>query len=102
MCHIPFTMRQRPPFDIEQDIYAHWSELLNKMGVEYLLSGHMHALHVLRPGDEHLWNDAQFITLVGSETPKEYVGAHYTLSGGKLHVQFIHHSGEVRMDQFES
>ncbi|MBQ2956821.1 MAG: metallophosphoesterase [Clostridia bacterium] len=99
VCHIPFTMRQQPPFDIEQDIYARWSELLNEMGVEYLISGHMHQLHILRPGDEQLWNDAQFITLVGSETPQEFVGAHYTISPDALHLVFAHYSGEIRMKE---
>ena len=98
MCHVPFTMLQEPPFDIEQDIYARWSELLNEMGVQYLISGHMHKLHVLHPGDGLLRNDAQFITLVGSETPREFVGAHYTLSQEGLHAVFAHHSGEIRLE----
>ena len=97
LCHVPFDMRQRPPFDIEQEIYARWTELLNQMGVEYLISGHMHRLHVLHPGDELLWNDARYITLVGSETPQEFVGAHYTISGEKLKASFVRHDGEVKL-----
>ncbi len=97
-CHIPFTMGQRPPFDIEQDLYAHWSDLLNRMGVKYLISGHMHKLHVLHPGDGLLWNDAQFITLVGSETPQDFVGAHYTLTKEGLHLIYAHHSGGIRLE----
>lgn len=96
LCHIPFTMRQRPPFDIEQDVYARWTELLNRMGVEFLISGHMHTLHILRPGDEALCTDARFTTLIGSETPAEFTGAHYTVSGEKLAAEFIRFDGVIR------
>ncbi len=99
LCHIPFNMSQRAPFDIEQDIYARWTDLLNKMGVEYLIAGHMHVLYVLHPGDEHLWNNAQYITLVGSESPENFVGAHYAISKDAIRVKFVRHTGEVLTDE---
>ena len=95
LCHIPFTMRQPEPFDIEQETYARWTELLNKMGVQYLISGHMHALHILRPGDDALLTAADFTTLVGSEDPSHFVGAHYTAAKEKLAALFVRADGEV-------
>ena len=97
LCHIPFTMRQEAPFDIEHEIYARWTELLNEMGVEFLLAGHMHALHILRPGDGKLWTETQFTTLVGSETPQEFTGAHYTISKDSLRAEFVRQDGEIRL-----
>jgi len=99
LCHVPFNMRQKAPFDIEQDIYAKWTELLNDMGVDYLISGHMHELSILHPGDDRLWNDAQYITLVGSEWPDSFVGAHYTVSEKETRVRFIRHTGETLTDE---
>lgn len=98
LCHIPFTMKHPAPFDIEEELYARWTELLNKMGVEFLIAGHMHELFVLRPGDGKLLTDAQFTTLVGSEHPQEFTGAHYTVSKDRLLAQFVRQDGEVRLN----
>ncbi len=97
LCHIPFNMKHPEPFDIEKELYGEWTELLNKMGVEFLIAGHMHQLFVLRPGDPALLTDAQFTTFVGSETPHEFTGAHYVISKEKLTAEFIRQDGEIRM-----
>ena len=97
LCHIPFTMRHPAPFDIEQVLYGEWTELLNKMGVEFLISGHMHQLFVLRPKDPALLTNPKFTTLVGSETPQEFTGAHYTVSRERLKAEFIRPNGEIRL-----
>lgn len=99
LCHLPFDMTMEPPFDIEQPLYAEWTSLLNRMGVEYLISGHMHAVHILRPGDPHLRSDARFVTLVGSEKPDDFVCARYTVSAESVRVRFIRHTGEVLADE---
>ena len=39
VCHVPFSMVQHPPSDIEQDVYRDWVRLLN--GMELLRCGHM-------------------------------------------------------------
>ena len=99
LCHIPFTMKHPAPFDIEQELYGEWTELLNKMGVEFLITGHMHQLFVLRPGDEALMTIPQFTTLVGSETPQEFTGAHYAVSKERLEAIFIRQDGEIRRSE---
>ena len=99
LCHIPFNMKHPAPFDIEAEIYEKWTELLNKMGVEFLICGHMHELFVLRPGDERLLTDARFTTLVGSETPQAFTGAHYTISKEKLTALFVRQDGEIRLSE---
>ena len=97
LCHIPFTMKHPEPFNIEEELYAEWTELLNKMGVEFLITGHMHKLHILRPGDPALLTNPQFVTLVGSETPQEFTGAHYTVSEHSLKAEFVRQDGEIRL-----
>lgn len=97
LCHIPFVMRHKAPFDIEEELYAHWTDLLNQMGIEFLISGHDHALHIMRPGDPALLTDAAFTTLVGSETPKAFTGAHYTITKEALTAHFCRADGEIRL-----
>ena len=96
LCHIPFTMKHPEPFNIEEELYAEWTGLLDKMGVEFLIAGHMHQLFVLRPGDPALLTNPQFTTLVGSETPQEFTGAHYTVSKDMLKAEFVRQDGEIR------
>lgn len=99
LCHIPFTMKHPEPFNIEEELYAEWTGLLGKMGVEFLIAGHMHQLHILRPGDPALLTNPQFTTLVGSETPQEFTGAHYTVSKDSLRAEFVRQDGEIRLEE---
>lgn len=97
-CHIPFPMQQGEPggkFDIETEVYARWTQLLNEMSVEMLLSGHMHRLAVLRPGDRQLKFSTEFTTLIGSERPQDFVGAYYEIDREETRVSFVRADGSV-------
>ena len=74
-------------------------ELLGRMGIQYLICGHMHQLMVLRPDDERLLSKPDFVTLIGSETPQEFTGAHYTISKEKLAALFVRQNGEIRLSE---
>ncbi len=51
--HIPFTYVHRPPFDIEQELYAQWSSLLRDyVHPQLLLFGHNHCTKVCPVGCE--------------------------------------------------
>ena len=100
VCHMPFLLKQKPPFDIEEELYIRWTELLGRMGIQYPICGHMHQLMVLRPDDERLLSKPDFVTLVGSETPQDFTGAHYTLSGGALKAVFTGADGHIRMEAY--
>lgn len=46
--HVPFTMRQKPPFNIEEDTYTEWAKILkNGFKPDLMLCGHMHGDFVL-------------------------------------------------------
>lgn len=68
--HLPFMSKRvasgHPDFDIEKDIFAEWTQLLNEMKLDCMLSGHMHDLYVTRPGDEDMRMPANFPVVVGS------------------------------------
>ena len=52
ICHIPFTHKNEPPFDIEQDIYAQWTDLLCKIHPHLMICGHTHKAEICQPGCE--------------------------------------------------
>ena len=52
--HADFPRKDEPPFDIERELYQIWCDLLGKMGVELIVSAHMHSYQYLLPGDPAL------------------------------------------------
>jgi hypothetical protein len=82
--HIPFTQVDKPPFDIEQDTYAEWANLLREqIKPQIILCGHMHKTYISHVGGEtdHLGQPCPVI--VGAErATKEspFVGCGLTLS----------------------
>lgn len=70
--HVPFTQIERAPFDIEQDTYCRWVQLLNdRIQPKFLLSGHIHRAYITRPGDARDAYGMRFPTVVGSEVCNE-------------------------------
>lgn len=53
--HMPFTQRQKPPFNIEEDTYSKWAKILKEgFHPDIMLCGHMHGNFMLnRVGSEH-------------------------------------------------
>ncbi len=53
ICHIPFTYIHKPPFDIEQELYAQWACLLKEhIKPQLMLFGHNHCCRICPVGDE--------------------------------------------------
>jgi hypothetical protein len=49
--HVPFPEKHESPFDIEEDVYRRWCELLRTHTKPHLmLCGHTHALEIRQPG----------------------------------------------------
>ena len=101
IAHQPFTYVQEPPFDIEQDIYREWTRLIGThIRPDFLLSGHLHSLHVLPEGGE-LDPSGAVPVVVGSRPIKEdgvirhFVGAALTLGEDAVTVDFTDDAGTV-------
>lgn len=66
--HIPFTFRDRPPFDIERELYKKWGQLVqNNIKPSFMLCGHTHRAtvsHYKTGGDK----EQGFPIVVGAET----------------------------------
>ncbi len=99
ICHIPFTRSLGDPiFCIEQDTYAKWTHLLNEMGVQMLLSGHMHVSEIIYPGDEEDRYGQKFTVVVGSARSNtgELSGAAVEMDENGLHVRMTGPDGKER------
>lgn len=73
ICHNPFTYIQKPPFDIEKEIYGEWAKLIKEnIKPEIMLCGHIHELFVSPPGGK--WDDlGQPCTVIsGSDKKADY------------------------------
>lgn len=92
IAHVPFTERQPEPFNIEEDLYSHWGELLkNEVKPNLMLCGHMHRLSLDMPGGERDNFNMPCPVSVGSEldTQKNYfAGNGFILSPEKITVVF--------------
>lgn len=53
ICHHPFSLVSRPPFDIEQELYGSWCRALKEeLKPDIMISGHTHKPGLFLPGGE--------------------------------------------------
>ncbi len=100
--HIPFTYVHRPPFDIEQEIYAEWAGLLRDyIKPQLLLYGHNHTERFCPIGDklDHLGQPCAAVIAgkpVKNPNEKErYFGAAIVLHAENAEVIFNSNDGEI-------
>lgn len=93
ICHIPFVTVQKPPFDIEQEMYRSWTEIVSKIiKPELMLFGHTHKAGVFEPGSNFdTYKLMSCNAVVGSEpdmNKKIFIGCGITLSDNQPTVTF--------------
>ena len=100
--HNPFTNTLEPPFDIEQDLFKKWVDLLGEyVKPQALISGHLHRTLVCHPGGELDDKGQPCPVVVGSDILSEngvrcgYIGAALTLDGLNMKVEFTDHNQAV-------
>ncbi len=91
--HVPFSYIQKPPFDIEQELYCHWTELVsNEIKPDILLYGHTHTCGVHQPGSDFDAYKLQTCpAIVGSQPnhkEQTFIGCAITLSDGEPEIVF--------------
>ena len=83
VCHAPFSERNKPPFDIEEETYAEWCRLLKShVKPDMMICGHVHRAYVTSVGDELDAFGQPCPVVVGSEIQKNKDD----LYGEKLYV----------------
>lgn len=91
--HVPFSYIQKPPFDIEQDIYRHWTDIVcNSINPDLLLYGHTHSCGIHEPGsDFDAYKLQSCPAVVGSQPNRKegtFTGCAITLSEEKPVIVF--------------
>lgn len=92
ICHAPFTRKNNPPFDIEEETYKYWAKLLREeIKPDVMICGHTHKLSVDEKGGEKDAFGQPCTVVVGSEInfkEGEYAGSGFIFENGKIKVVF--------------
>lgn len=100
ICHNPFTRKDNPPFDIEQELYAHWAELLREhIKPDLMICGHTHDTAVWEPGGRHDFLGQPCKIVIGSNVKKDigkFIGCGYIFDENKTEIVFTNSDGNVQ------
>ena len=90
--HYPFTHVDEAPFDIEQDIYAHWAERLREdIKPELMICGHTHHAFISEVGSDYDDLGQPCRMVVGSATDKHdlFTGCGITVKDSGIDIEFV-------------
>ncbi len=80
--HVP-----NPLFEIEKEVYAEWNRELERLGVKFMLTGHIHRAALIPPNGGNLPH--AYPLVVGSAlTPETLIGAAMILHSDRAEVLF--------------
>lgn len=92
ICHNPFTMRYPAPFNIEEDLYSRWAQLLaESVKPDLMIGAHTHRLLVSYPGDTFDALGQPCPLVVGAEPrirEDYYAGAGFIFENDTIQVAF--------------
>lgn len=100
VCHHPFCHVPKAPFDIEQDIYKEWCDLIGEhIRPEVFIAGHTHVTGLFLPGGE-LDQLGQFAPVIVGGKPrkkswKTVEAAYYVLNDEEIAVTIYEDTGAV-------
>ena len=93
IAHSPFTKQFEPPFNIEEDIYRTWTELLNEyIKPHVMICGHLHKLEIYAPGCDCDYYGQTFPVAVGSlvdHKKRLHTGSAFVFADGYTDVAFV-------------
>ncbi len=97
--HNPFTHQLKPPFNIEQEIYSHWAQVLKtQIRPDVMLTGHLHDLRVSAPDSDFDDLGQPCTVVVGCENGAQYfAGSGLTFLPDGVEVAFTDSDGK-RLD----
>ncbi len=94
-CHVPFADHFESPFDVADEIYEYSTRLLEKIGIDLLVCGHIHKAYFIKPHTAECRN-AAFPTAVCSipaskrdDGSEYYTGGLIEIKDGKRRVKIV-------------
>ena len=98
VCHNPFTLHHPDPFNIESELFDEWTRILSdEIKPDALISGHMHTMHIIRPGDEEDKRGQKFpVVIASAKNGQEYfAGGGFAFDEEGIQVTFTDNKGAV-------
>lgn len=95
--HNPFTETFDPPFDIEQELFTEWCEILRAVRPELMLCGHTHRCYLTVPGGERDDKGAPCPVVCAScpgESEEKFTGGVFTLTEKEILVRYTDQDGK--------
>lgn len=98
ICPMQTTLEAGGQFDIERDLYTEWHNELERIGVDFMLCGHMHKAYILKKYDTRCLIKNSFPIVVGSACfgDKDLYGTAITLTSDKIFVRFTDKNQSVK------
>ena len=76
-------------FNIERELYGTWVKELEELGVNFMLSGHVHRTYILPPYDSASTNPASYPVIIGSERYQgKFMGTAIVLNKDNAKIMF--------------
>ena len=98
--HNPFVWKEQEPFDIEDDIYNKWTEMLRSdIRPDIIISGHIHKISIGNPGDDRDYRGQPCPIAVLSEIDYKgyFAGAGIEFNrNGKINITVTDSKGKIR------
>lgn len=93
--HIPFTHKDEPPFDIEEDIYKEWASLLKEnVKPDLMICGHTHKKAIYPVGCDYDTYGQPCTVIVGADkSDKHFTGAGIEFRNNECEVIFTRNDG---------
>lgn len=98
ICHVPFTERDEPPFDIEPELYRRWCALLQACIQPHLmLCGHTHRTQVRYPGHprDTYGQSCPVVIASGFDDRRYWTGCGFTFEQGRVTAVFTDSEGNI-------
>ncbi len=96
----PQGHRHGDSFDIERECYTLWNKELERLGIKFMLTGHIHRAYILLPDNEEATIRHNYPIVIGSGVQAEsIIGAAITLNKTSMEVKFTDNNGIILESQ---
>ena len=99
VCHVPFTQKFEPPFNIEEDTYALWTKVIGEsIEPSVMICGHLHKMLLSLPGgelDAYGQSFAVSVTSLMDHKKNLHSGAGYTFGKDSIDVTWLDLDGDA-------